>query len=260
MIRMIGIAAAMAAVAGWSCSSGNGPGESAPLPASESASAPATGDDASPPDQNANVEVSVEPEDRSPSDRKKGDSAASGDEPGAKAGDRPFLDPFGDGGMAAPRREPPAGPGLDAARERVRVALERMRRDPDAAIETSSRAGPGGTGIVSARFSGAYPGTGVAALIYDPDSETTYGKRGERDLAALFQSRGWLDDPLADSEVIELVHFGHYDGVLILQGERVERREDGLRVTLPAHTMRSRLRATYVVDIPAKGDIVISER
>ena len=239
MIGKLATAAAIAGVAGSACSRESGARESASSPAAEVAAADEIRDDAVSP-----------PEERAEPKR----------QPAAGGGERPFLDPFGDGGGSAPRGDPPSGPGMDAARERVRAALERTRRSPEASIEVHTRAGPGGTGIVRARFSDAYPGTGVAAVIYDPEGQLTYGKHGERDIAALFQRRGWLNDLLTDSDIIELVHQGQYGGVLILEGERVERRESGLRVILPSHTMRSRPRTTYVVDIPPEGDAIISER
>jgi hypothetical protein len=147
--------------------------------------------------------------------------------------------------------------GLARAEARSRAALKAQR--PDATIEVRVLDGPGGTKIVRARDPAASPGTGVAALVYDPETGETYGKHGERGLARLVQARGWLDQRLPDAELIRLVHEARFDGVLILRDATVEAGEGGgLRVRLPVHTMRGDHRRTWIVTLPRDGDEAVA--
>jgi hypothetical protein len=117
-----------------------------------------------------------------------------------------------------------------------------------------------GLRIVRARHPEAYPGTGVAALIYDPATDRTHGKRGEHSLAVLLQSRGWIENRPPDDQLIRLVHEATFDGILILQGPIVEVAADGtLQVSLPAYTMRGDHDRTWIVSLPATGDETVTK-
>jgi pyruvate/2-oxoglutarate dehydrogenase complex dihydrolipoamide acyltransferase (E2) component len=161
-------------------------------------------------------------------------------------------------GTSAPADAAAAGDGLERARQRARDAL--AEQHPDAAIEVAALPGPGGVQIVRARDPKARPGSGVAALIYDPDTGATYGKRGERDLAELVRARGWLVKPLPEADLIKLVHEAQFDGVLILRDAAVDPAPGGgLRVILPVHTMRGALRRTWIVTLPESGELRVGE-
>lgn len=153
---------------------------------------------------------------------------------------------------------PPAKSGIEDAERRALDSLAAER--PDAQLEVSVLAGPGGVQIVRARDPEAYPGTGVAALVYDPATGRTYGKRGEDSLASLLRSRGWIEERLADADLIRLVHEALFDGILILKDPTVEVTADGvLQVHLPAHTMRGDHDRTWIVTLPATGDETVSK-
>jgi hypothetical protein len=149
---------------------------------------------------------------------------------------------------------PPAAPdGLARAKARAEAAL--AAASPSATAEVRVLDGPGGTQIVRAVDPAAYPGTGVAALIYDPATDKTYGKRGEASVARLVQERGWLDQRLPDADLIRLVHEARFDGLLMLGEASVEAADaGGLRVRLPVHGMDGAATHTWLVTLPAAGD------
>jgi hypothetical protein len=146
---------------------------------------------------------------------------------------------------------------LDVAKERVLGALG------DRWPENERRAwvvdGPQGVVFVRAAIEGAYPGTGVAALVYDPETERTYGRRGEHGIARLVQERGWLQESrLADRELIQVVHQAQFDGILIIAEPVVEPLEGGgVRVVLPSLTMRGDPNITYGVELREEGEEVV---
>jgi hypothetical protein len=149
------------------------------------------------------------------------------------------------------------GPGPAAGADPLDLAVERARgalASEGGAAEVSVLDGPEGTRIVRAAIPGAYPGTGVAALIYDPRSGKTYGKHGERNIAQLVQERGWLARRLPDAQLIRLVHEARFDGILQLANPVVEPGAGGgLRVVLPTVALGGEPLRTWIVELPDSG-------
>jgi hypothetical protein len=114
-----------------------------------------------------------------------------------------------------------------APTDRVAAALRSLLEPQSggASIKTSSYEGALGTTVVMASIDGAYPGTGVYRAVVD-EKGVSFGVHGDRSLADLVRTRGWLVHPPDEEPFTRLVNDAQFDGVALIDSSRPH----GLRV------------------------------
>jgi hypothetical protein len=91
-----------------------------------------------------------------------------------------------------------------------------------AAIKTAHYEGALGTTVVMASIEGAYPGSGVYRAVVD-EHGVSFGVHGERSLADLVRSRGWLVHPPDEEPFTRLVNDAQFDGVAQIDASQPHR-------------------------------------
>lgn len=76
------------------------------------------------------------------------------------------------------------------------------------------RQGPFDTLLVRAWFPGAYPGTGVMAVMVDKNA-ASYGIHGERDFADFVRAQGWLKTEPEVEDFMRLLDFAQFEAVVM---------------------------------------------
>lgn len=139
--------------------------------------------------------------------------------------------------------------------ESLKAALEKDESFKGLPIATDALAAPASLSIVRAMAKGAYPGTGVYAVLLDADG-TTYGKRGAKDLADLVRARGWLEKPPEADVLVRLANAALYDNLLAVDDSEppvIAKRDGALTLRFMRRNHPSRARDTVVVRIEARG-------
>jgi hypothetical protein len=147
------------------------------------------------------------------------------------------------------------GPAVARAQARLREALAHEAEAAKRPIKTGVAVGPLGGLVVTAAIEGAYPGTGVARTVVLRG--TSWGARGEHDLADLARDSGWLERPPVDERAFaELVNAAQFDGLLALdEGHppKLARGGGGLVLTLVRRRFPSGTMERLVVRLPPSG-------
>jgi hypothetical protein len=78
-------------------------------------------------------------------------------------------------------------------------------------IASDSREGPLGTTIVRAFAKGAYPGSGVRAVLLEAREGVTYGRHGQKDLAVLVHAQ-----KAGTPDLLKLVSVAFFEGLLMV--------------------------------------------
>lgn len=154
----------------------------------------------------------------------------------------------------ASRPEEPA----ERAAARLHEAL--AAQAPGKPIDTRSEPGPLDTTVVTAAVRDAYPGSGILRVVLDAKGRS-YGAHGERSLAELARTRGWLARPPSVEALVKLVSAAQFDGLLMLDDAsppKLERRDGGLALELVRRRMPSGAREQVAVRFPKQGDLVVT--
>jgi hypothetical protein len=154
----------------------------------------------------------------------------------------------------------PGAPPVDKSQAQAKHAL--LETYPDAAkmvVRQDVLESAFGLKLVRAIAEGAYPGSGVAAVLLDPATGVTYGAHGESDLADLARARGWLKKAPDAAELVKLVNAGQYAGLLIIdaQAPTVETTAAGLVLHFARDNFPSGARDRVTATFPPAGKLTV---
>lgn len=169
------------------------------------------------------------------------------------------------GGVARAQDKKPseaAVKAIEASKTALRDELAKNESFQRLPIKTDTLVGPCGTTIVRARAEGAYPGSGILAVLVDDKDGTTYGRHGAKDLADLVRARGFLEKPPAAADLVRLADVAFFEAV-VMHDDRArkptaEKTETGLVLKFVRAFMPSGACELVTVTFPAKGNATVS--
>src|SRR5581483_232075 len=102
---------------------------------------------------------------------------------------------------------------------------------------------------------GAYPGTGVFAVLLDADG-TTYGRHGSQDFADLVRARGWLAKAPEAATLVRLANAALWENLLQVDESEppvISKKDGGLTLRFQRRTFPSGARENVIVRIGPTG-------